>query len=92
MNQKASALQNSIHLTSWLNPGPQTALKIGGAEAKSDLTVAFEQLTDYVIAPMIETEYAAHKCVSLFRELQDGSSLNSPSLLINIETTTAFQT
>jgi len=70
--------------------GLKTALKIGGAEAKSDLIVAFEQLTDYVIAPMIETEYAAHKCVLLFRELMDRSLLNHPALLINIETKTAF--
>jgi hypothetical protein len=69
----------------------KTALKIGGAEAKSDLMLAFEQLTDYVIVPMIETEYAAHKCVNLFRELHHCSSLHPPSLLINIETKTAFE-
>ena len=46
--------------------GLKTALKIGGAEAKSDLTVAFEQLTDYVIAPMIETEYAAQNVFHYF--------------------------
>ena len=69
--------------------GLKTALKIGGAEAKSDMILAFEQLSDYVIAPMIETEYAAQKCVSLFRDLQSSSSLDSPCLLINVETKTA---
>ena len=69
--------------------GLQTALKIGGAEAKSDLFVAFDQLTDFVIAPMVETPYAALKCIQMFRSVESIAQYNSPKLLINIETSTA---
>ena len=68
----------------------KTALKIGGPEAKSDLIAALDQLTDYVIAPMIETPYAASKCVNMFKTLSNLSQYNSPSFLINIETVTAL--
>ena len=68
----------------------QTALKIGGAEAKSDLAVGFEQSCDYVIAPMIESPYAASKCAAMFAAMQSQSQYKSPKLLINIETTTAL--
>ena len=69
----------------------KTALKIGGSEARSDLLIAFEQLTDYVIAPMIETEYAAKKCIDLYTSLSTRAQHTPPQLLINIETSTALQ-
>lgn len=69
----------------------KTALKIGGAEARSDLQIAFDQLTDYVIAPMIETPYAAKKCIDLYNELSSRALYQPPQLLINIETVTAVQ-
>lgn len=71
--------------------GLKTALKIGGSEAKSDLHIAFDQLTDYVIAPMIETPYAAKKCIELYSEVVSRAQHIPPQLLINIETLTALQ-
>ena len=68
----------------------KTALKIGGAEAKSDLISALDQLTDYIIAPMIETPYAASKCVSMFKSFSNTLQSKSPTYLINIETITAL--
>ena len=70
--------------------GLKTALKIGGAEARSDLIVAFEQSCDFVIAPMIESSYAASKCAEMFKSLQTQSQITTPKFLINIETVTAL--
>ena len=39
---------------------------------------------------MIETPYAASKCVNMFKTLSNLSQYNSPSFLINIETVTAL--
>ena len=49
---RSSELSILTHLAK--QNGLKTALKIGGAEAKTDLIMAFDQLTDYIIAPMIE--------------------------------------
>lgn len=70
--------------------GLKTALKIGGAEAKSDLIMAFDQLTDFIIAPMIETSYAALKCINMFKEVSSSAQYKQPTFLINIETITAL--
>tara|TARA_B100000674_G_scaffold476531_1_gene470764 strand:+ start:1298 stop:2101 length:804 start_codon:yes stop_codon:yes gene_type:complete len=70
--------------------GFKTALKIGGAEAKSDLVLGFEQSCDYIIAPMIESAYAVSKCVEMFKAIQAQSQFLPPKLLINIETSTAL--
>ena len=69
----------------------KTALKIGGSEARSDLLTAFDQLTDFVIAPMIETPYAAKKCIDLYAEVSSRAQHTPPHLLINIETITALR-
>ena len=69
----------------------KTALKIGGAEAKSDLISALDQLTDYIIAPMIETPYAASKCVIMFKSFSNTLQSKPPTYLINIETITALK-
>tara|TARA_Y100001933_G_C18969513_1_gene551876 strand:+ start:236 stop:1036 length:801 start_codon:yes stop_codon:yes gene_type:complete len=68
----------------------KTALKIGGTEAKSDLICAFDQLTDYIIVPMIETSYAAYKSVNMFRSLARVAQYKIPGFLINIETVTSL--
>ena len=39
---------------------------------------------------MIETPYAASKCVNMFRSLTDVLQYNPPTFLINIETVTAL--
>lgn len=71
--------------------GLKTALKIGGAEARTDMMIAFEQMSDYIIVPMIETSYAARKSIELYTLLCQDTEFVAPSLLINIETKTALE-
>lgn len=71
--------------------GLATALKIGGAEAKTDLLYSMDTFTDYVIAPMIESPYAAYKCMEMYKSAICDRKSVAPKLLINIETTLALQ-
>lgn len=67
-----------------------SALKIGGAEAKTDMYTAFIFGLNYIIAPMIETPYAAHKCVEAYKFIS-GETRHPPKLLLNIETKEAVK-
>lgn len=71
--------------------GLYTALKIGGSEAKTDMNIAFQTLSKYIIAPMIETPYSARKCIDAFSSLKQNNPFPVPKLLINIETVTALK-
>lgn len=68
-----------------------TALKIGGSEAKTDMNIAYQTLSKYIIAPMIETPYSARKCIDAFSSLKCNNLFPRPKLLINIETVTALK-
>ena len=72
------------------NSGLMSILKIGGAEAKSDMFFALDNMCDYIVAPMIETPYAAKKCIDSFSDVLRLPYLTKPKLLINIETITAL--
>ena len=67
-----------------------SALKIGGAEAKSDMYISIERDCKYIISPMIETPYAALKCISAYKEIILDKGYTKPYLLLNIETKTAL--
>jgi len=69
----------------------KSILKIGGAEAKSDMFIAADNLCDYIVAPMIESPYAAQKCIDAYNQLISKPLLSYPKLLINIETALAMQ-
>ena len=55
------------------------------------MNMGIRSLSKYIIAPMIETAYSAHKCVDAFLSLTKDSSFPTPKLLINIETVTALE-
>ncbi|WP_415399211.1 aldolase/citrate lyase family protein [Synechococcus sp. W4D4] len=65
------------------------ALKIGGCEAVTDLYDCLSPHISYVVAPMIETAYAARKYVSAVTKVT-GASTTPPDFLLNIETNTSF--
>ena len=58
-------------------------IKIGGAEAKNDYIQSIRIGSQYVVAPMVETGFAALKYVNMTNEIKNPKSLN---LEINIET------
>ena len=85
-------IEELIILNSMVNKsGLKSGLKIGGAEAKLDMYVATNTMSDWVIAPMIESGYAARKCVEAYTNIKKNTPLNMPKLCINIETLTSLQ-
>ena len=70
--------------------GLKIALKIGGCEAVRDLIESQSYGCDYIIAPMVETEYALIKFIEASKKIY-GVDRASVDLLFNIETKTSFE-
>tara|TARA_B100000945_G_C20355662_1_gene584533 strand:- start:212 stop:979 length:768 start_codon:yes stop_codon:yes gene_type:complete len=63
-------------------------VKIGGVEAINDIYKCIEVGVDGIIAPMVESKFAAFKFISFFKKKK---LLKFPHLSINIETKTAYE-
>lgn len=65
-------------------------IKIGGCEAVKDMLDAVSLGAERIVAPMIETPYALYKFIKAARSVYK-HMLDNVSLLINIETVTAYE-
>jgi len=68
--------------------GVQLYVKIGGVEALRDVYDCYESGIDGIIAPMVETSFAAKKFLDTISKFH---FKNRPKLTINIETITGFK-
>jgi hypothetical protein len=68
----------------------EITVKIGGCEAIRDLLEAKQIGVQYIVAPMVETPYAASKFISAKNSVFKAEEAAEMEFLINLETNTAF--
>lgn len=76
------AIVNSVGLT--------IALKVGGAEAVTDIGLALKVGVGGIIFPMVETPFALQKALEAAKEFISPGERRSLHLAVNVETETAY--
>jgi hypothetical protein len=69
----------------------EITVKIGGCEAIRDLLEAKQIGVQYIVAPMVETSYAASKFTAAKNTVFNSEESSDMDFLINLETLTAFE-
>jgi hypothetical protein len=70
--------------------GTDLAVKIGGCEALSDLRIAKEVQARYIVAPMVESEFALSKFLTVIKKVYSYEEISATNFAFNLETKTTM--